>query len=208
MERYRKAFRQKVIPAYYRGFWHVVIFAILQTLAIVVTGSMVDWSIFSPLYIFLSLMYATTFTYFLHRYMLHQPVPGFKWAHKMHHWHHTFYKSEFMEYDSLNDVYMLLMPPWLQIFYFVIYLPLLVVGLTIVFPVGIVMHFVFALTLWYGIYELVHWVEHLPPTHALMKWPLCNWLRRHHIVHHSKFKDQANFGIVEPSWDYIFKTKR
>ena len=208
MQRYRKAFREKVIPRYYRGHWHVAVFTILEILAIVITAREVSWRYISPLYIFLSLFYATTFTYFLHRYLLHKKLPGFGWAFKMHNWHHTFYKSESMEYDSLDDVYMLLMPPWLQLFYFVVYLPLLVLGLSLVFPKIIVMHFVFSLTLWYGIYELTHWIEHLSPQHPLMKIKMFDWVRRHHIVHHSKFRDEANFGIVEPSWDYIFKTKR
>jgi sterol desaturase/sphingolipid hydroxylase (fatty acid hydroxylase superfamily) len=55
---------------------------------------------------------------------------------------------------------------------------------------------------------LVHWIEHLPKNHITMKLPYMKWLREHHIVHHSRLKDEANFGIVEPSWDYIFGTKK
>lgn len=207
MERYRKAFRHKVIPSYYKGSLHVLIFSMLELAAIILIGQMIEWNIYSPLYILGSLIYATTFTYFLHRFMLHRPVTGFKWAYKMHHWHHTFYKATHMEYDNLDDVYMLLMPPWLQLFYYAIYLPLLVLVLLLVFPEFIVMHFVFGFTLWYGIYELVHWIEHLSPAHILMQNKISQWLRQHHIVHHSKLKDKANFGIVEPSWDYILRTK-
>ena len=207
MERYRKAFRQKVIPSYYSGFLHVVVFTFLEILAICVFAWKVEWSVYSVFYVLISLVYATTFTYFLHRYLLHRPVRGLKWAHKMHHWHHTFYQSTNMEYEGLNDLYMLLMPPWLQIFYYAIYLPGLVLLLSAFFPEVFVMHFAFSLTIWYGIYEFVHWIEHLPLSHPIMQNRLSKWLRRHHIVHHSKLKDQANFGIVEPSWDYILKTK-
>lgn len=208
MERYRSAFRKKVIPSYYSGRLHIVCFTVLEILAIAYMATLVEWVALSPLYVLLSLMYATSFTYFIHRYMLHKPLPGFGWAFKMHHWHHTFYKSRHMEYDDLNDIYMLFMPPWLQLFYFLIYLPLLSMLLSLILPKFVVMHFIFALILYYALYELVHWLEHLPSTHPLMKIRFINHMRRHHVVHHSNLKDEANFGIAEPSLDYIFKTKR
>jgi hypothetical protein len=173
----------------------------------VVSASFVVWRPISLLYVFLSLFYATTFTYFLHRFLLHRPVPGLRWAHKMHTWHHTFYQSHEMEYDDLDDVYMLLMPPWIQLVYFFLYLPLLTFLLNFVFPTDVVAHFVFSLITWYGVYEFVHWVEHLPATHPLMCLPGAHRLRRHHVLHHSK-KLEVNFGIVEPSLDYLFNTKR
>jgi sterol desaturase/sphingolipid hydroxylase (fatty acid hydroxylase superfamily) len=102
------------------------------------------------------------------------------------------------------------MPPWLQMVYFVIYLPLatLVLAYFAPFQMIILMPFIFGLIMWYGIYELVHWTEHLPSSHALMRFKAFNWLRNHHVIHHSDLKDQVNFGIVEPSMDYLFRTKR
>jgi cellulose synthase/poly-beta-1,6-N-acetylglucosamine synthase-like glycosyltransferase len=107
----------------------------------------------------------------------------------MHHWHHTFYKSRHMEYDEINDIYMLFMPPWLQLFYFLIYIPLLSMLLSLILPRFVVMHFIFSLTLYYACYELMHWLEHLPHTHPLMKIKLIEYMRRHHMVHHSTLKD-------------------
>lgn len=126
MDRYRKNFRKKVIPRYYSGKFHVVFFSIIELSVILIIGPKCEWKIDSLLVVLMTLGYASTFTYFLHRFLLHRKLPGFGWAFKMHHWHHTFYQSHSMEYDHLDDVYMLLMPPWIQIFYFVIYLPGLV----------------------------------------------------------------------------------
>jgi sterol desaturase/sphingolipid hydroxylase (fatty acid hydroxylase superfamily) len=207
MERYRKAFRKKVIPWYYRGQIHVAIFSIIQISALFFIGSRLEWGKSTLLVIFLALGYATTFTYFLHRFLLHRKLPGFGWAFKMHHWHHTFYQSNRMEYDHLDDVYMLLMPPWIQIFYFVVYLPGLVIVAKLFLSQDLILPFAFGLTLWYGIYELIHWIEHLPLNHWAIKIPFMKSARQRHAIHHSKLKDIANFGIVEPSWDYIFKTK-
>jgi hypothetical protein len=208
MDRYRNAFRKKVIPWYYRGSLHVTFFSIIQIMALIIVGTRIIWNIQSVMIVVSSLFYATTFTYFLHRFLLHRPIPGFKWAFKMHHWHHTFYKSHRMEYDKIDDVYMLLMPPWIQVFYYAVYLPALTLIVMQMFSEAYVLPFIFGLTLWYGIYELVHWIEHLPSGHITMKLPLMRKLRDHHVIHHSKLKDEANFGIVEPSWDYIFKTNR
>jgi hypothetical protein len=207
MERYRNAFRKKIIPWYYRGQFHVAIFSIIQIGAIFFIGSRLEWRISTFLVIFLALAYATTFTYFLHRFLLHHKLPGFGWAFKMHHWHHTFYQAHRMEYDHIDDVYMLLMPPWIQVFYYAVYLPGLILFAELFLPHYLILPFAFGLTLWYGIYELVHWIEHLPATHWLMKIPYMKSARQSHAIHHSKLKDVANFGIVEPSWDYIFKTK-
>ena len=207
MDRYRNAFRKKVIPWYYRGQVHVAIFSIIQLSAILIIGSRIDWKISSLLVVLLALGYATTFTYFLHRFLLHRKLPGLGWAFKMHHWHHTFYQAHRMEYDHLDDVYMLLLPPWIQVFYYAVYLPGLVLVAELFLPHHLILPFVFGLTLWYGIYELVHWIEHLPVSHWSMKLPFMKSARQSHAVHHSKLKDVANFGIVEPSWDYILKTK-
>lgn len=207
MEKYRRAFRQKVIPRFYSGRAHILIFSTLEMFALIFLAVQLDWGIKSALYILATLVYATTFTYFLHRFFLHRKVFGLAWAHKMHHWHHTFYTSSHMQYDHLNDIYMLFMPPWIQLFYFLIYLPALTFIVQLFFPISITMHFIFGLTIWYGIYELVHWIEHLPAQSWPMKFSICRALKRHHSTHHSKLKDQANFGIVEPSLDYLFKTK-
>ena len=208
MNKYRTAFRKKVIPKYYKGSLHVALFSLIQVTAIIFLGVKLTWNLTTIFVILGALIYATTFTYFLHRFLLHKKVPGFHWAHKMHHWHHTFYQSQEMEYDELDDVYMLLMPPWIQVFYYAVYLPFLTLIVGSLISIKFVLPFVFGLTLWYGIYELVHWMEHLPVQHMCMKLPFMKTMRRNHQVHHSKLKDEANFGIVEPSWDYLFGTQR
>lgn len=208
--RYRNTFRKKVIPGYYRGETHIVIFTVMELMALIITALFINWHWWTPLVIMGSILQASILTYFIHRFLLHKKLPGFKWAHKMHHWHHTFYRPEKMTYDDLNDVYMLLMPPWLQLVYFVIYLPLMTLLIAYFAPISMVaiLPFMLGLILWYGIYELIHWVEHLHPEHRLMNFSFISWLRRHHVIHHSHLKDEANFGIVEPSMDYLFGTKR
>lgn len=206
--RYRSAFRRKVIPSYYRGNWHIGIFLALEVFALLSTGIWMNWTWWTPLVILFSLTQASILTYFIHRWLLHHKLPGFSWAHKMHHWHHTFYRPTHMVYDNIDDIYMLLMPPWLQLFYFVILIPLGTFLMSHILPLSLIVPYVFGLILWYGMYETVHWIEHLSADHPIMRVSILNWLRRHHSIHHSELRDEANFGIVEPSMDYLFRTNR
>ncbi len=208
LARYRQHFRAKVIPPYYSARVHLVLFVLFELLAVVISGQWVPWSFHSPLWILMAIVWASTALYLVHRFMLHKKLPGFGWAYKMHHWHHTFYQAHEMEYDELNDVYMLLMPPWLQATYFMLYLPLVAWLLSLFLPAVFVPHLVFTLTLWYGLYEVIHWIEHLPNQHALMRLAWARWMKQHHVGHHHpRFKDSKNFGIVEPSQDYLWGTK-
>jgi hypothetical protein len=208
LARYRRHFRSKVIPKHYSARVHITLFALFEVAALVITGLWVDWNRESPVWMVVSVAWASSALYLVHRFMLHRKLPGFAWAHKMHHWHHTFYQSFEMEYDQLDDVYMLLMPPWLQATYFLVYLPLVAWLLSQFLPATFVPHLVFTLTLWYGLYEVIHWVEHLPDTHPVMRQGWARAMKRHHVIHHHpKHKDSRNFGIVEPSQDYLWGSK-
>lgn len=55
----------------------------------------------------------------------------------------------------------------------------------------------------YGIYELLHRLEHLWPGIG----PYARWARRHHFTHH--FVDpKSNHGVTSPLWDLVFGTYR
>jgi hypothetical protein len=71
----------------------------------------------------------------------------------MHHWHHIFYQSHAMENDTLNDVYMLLMHRWIQLFCYVISLPAMTLVALPIFGIEAIIPFVFTLKLWSGIYD-------------------------------------------------------
>jgi len=55
----------------------------------------------------------------------------------------------------------------------------------------------------YGVYELIHRLDH---THAGIG-PYGRWTRRHHFYHH--FVDgRMNHGVTSPLWDLVFGTYR
>lgn len=208
LSRYRATFRRTVIPSYYSAKLHILFFVAFEAVALLLIGVRIDWSWTVPLVVLVSFLWATVSLYFLHRFLLHRRVPGFAWAHKLHHWHHTFYQAHQMQYDALDDVYMLLMPPWIQLLYFAVYLPSVVGVCTLALPEPLVIQVAWGLTLWYGLYEAVHWIEHLPDSHPLLRLSFFRSMKRHHVVHHHpRLKDSRNFGIVEPSQDFLWGTK-
>jgi sterol desaturase/sphingolipid hydroxylase (fatty acid hydroxylase superfamily) len=61
--------------------------------------------------------------------------------------------------------------------------------------------YVAGLMTFYGVYEVLHRIEH---THAGIG-PYGRWARRHHFHHH--FVDgRANYGVTSPLWDMVFGT--
>ncbi|MGZ3425339.1 MAG: sterol desaturase family protein [Polyangia bacterium] len=55
----------------------------------------------------------------------------------------------------------------------------------------------------YGVYELLHRLEHVSPGRG----PYARWARRHHFTHH--FVDaRCNHGVTSPLWDLVFGTYR
>ncbi|MFZ4715664.1 MAG: sterol desaturase family protein [Bacteriovoracaceae bacterium] len=211
IDQYRQAFRAKVIPSYYNGKVHVFIFTILQMATTAYWFNKVpEWSLKSIPVILLSILWASWILYFTHRYLLHRKIWGLHWAFKMHHWHHTFYQETKLEYDESNDLYMLFMPPWLQSIYFFLYLPAIYLLLKPVVSEWALTLVISVLVVWYGAYELIHWICHLGKEHIIQRrFAWARWMKEHHRFHHHKIhKDHCNFGIVEPSMDYIFKTKK
>lgn len=53
----------------------------------------------------------------------------------------------------------------------------------------------------YGVYEVLHRLEHVSPGLG----PYARWARRHHFTHH--FVDaRKNHGVTSPLWDIVFGT--
>jgi sterol desaturase/sphingolipid hydroxylase (fatty acid hydroxylase superfamily) len=57
------------------------------------------------------------------------------------------------------------------------------------------------LVTFYGVYELIHRLDHIIPGSG----PYGRWARRHHFHHH--FADgRTNHGVTSPLWDFVFGT--
>lgn len=63
--------------------------------------------------------------------------------------------------------------------------------------------YVAGLIAFYGVYEVMHRLEHVHPGFG----PYGRWARRHHFYHH--FVDpKVNHGVTTPLWDFVFGTYR
>jgi 4-hydroxysphinganine ceramide fatty acyl 2-hydroxylase len=70
---------------------------------------------------------------------------------------------------------------------------------------GVVPGVAYALGLvgFYGVYEVLHRLEHVYEGFG----PYGRWARRHHFYHH--FTDpRMNHGVTSPLWDFVFRTYR
>ena len=79
--------------------------------------------------------------------------------------------------------------------------PLLTTALAPVLGVRRAASFGAGFALAYGAYEVLHRRIH---THA-PRGPCGRWLRRHHLLHHSK-TPRKNHGVTTPVWDLVFGT--
>ncbi|MFM8411295.1 MAG: hypothetical protein ACKOCT_13575, partial [Alphaproteobacteria bacterium] len=144
--------------------------------------------------------------YASHRWAMHVDV----FPHAVHHRHvvehHGFFTYDDMAAADREDLRWVLFPPWA--------LPLLVV--TVAPTAALLAHFVapriawlflFEVVVYYGVYEVVHALAHLPANHPWAGRPLVRRLTHHHRVHHEPaLMDRWNFNFVVPLGDALFGT--
>lgn len=120
--------------------------------------------------------------------------------------HHRFFSFDTMAVDGWRDLRWVLFPWWA--------LPLLIAS---VLPFFLLLHvavaermawlFLLGVVLYYGIYEVLHALAHLPENH---RWAGSRWVRRltyHHRVHHDlRLMHRYNFNFVIPTFDLLFRT--
>ncbi len=57
---------------------------------------------------------------------------------------------------------------------------------------------------YYLLYEWLHLAYHLPESSWIGRFPVIQFLRRHHLAHHHpRLMQRYNFNITFPVWDYV-----
>ena len=150
------------------------------------------------------------FVWVFHKYPLHRPFKIMPMAYKIHTLaHHHFFTDEAIIYRDKKDFIILFFP---------IHFVLPVNG--ILFPAlgyfsiqyGIlapnVAHLIVAMAAIYLVlYEVFHFVSHLPENSKVLKIPFFKNAWLHHRHHHTKkLMGRYNFNIVFPLFDRLFKT--
>lgn len=205
---YRARYRAEQVPAWYRGELHVA-----STLAWVLAPAaycmtrLHDVQPMEWLTVPAMLVFGSLFVWALHRYVLHRPVPGLRFAYVIHTLHHhRFYTREHAEPESRRDFHITLFP---MRFAPTLALSSLLLGGYVVSGLGDNVGWLFAAmsVLYFGLYELVHFASHLPATSPVTRLPLIAPLRRHHRLHHDpRLMKRHNFNVVLPLFDVLLGT--
>ena len=211
VEEFREKFRKDNIPKWYIPEFH------LGTNIIVILGvfTYCILNISSPTLAELSMIPimfigGNFFVWAFHKYPLHRPFKLMPMAYKIHTLsHHHFYTDEAIIYRDKRDFIILFFP---------VHFVLPVNG--IAFPLlgffareyGILSAnasylMVFMAALYLVLYEVFHFVSHLPKDASILKIKLFKNAWEHHRLHHThRYMGKYNFNIVIPIFDKIFGT--
>ena len=94
-------------------------------------------------------------------------------------------------------------PTWKKLLIAPVAAAILAVPATLLAGAALGAAYVAGLIGFYGVYEVLHRLEHVSPGLG----PYGRWARRHHFTHH--FVDaRVNHGVTSPIWDVVFGTYR
>lgn len=151
-------------------------------------------------------LFASSCEWVLHRYVMHRPLPGFRYpfqAHAVVH-HHTFKGDATYHLHDEADKHTIPMAWWNG--------PALVAAMMLPFLAVAWLTGIWALALgallgtggYYCVYEYIHWCMHLPKARRVEKSRLFQKLNGHHILHHRYM--HKNFNVVLPLADLCLGT--
>lgn len=157
------------------------------------------------------ILYASLFEYILHRYVMHRPIFGFTYAFNAHaKVHHGTYKADHTYHVQDHKLAYLIPMAWWNG-------PTLIIIASTPFLLTRLMYGVWwptitvaaTLSVYYGLYEYLHWCMHLPKERILAKSRIFRLVFRrlngHHLLHH-RYMQHKNFNVVLPFWDFVFGT--
>jgi hypothetical protein len=198
---------RETTPPSYRWWQHVLLIALFTGAGLVLVLSQWEgmtaagWAFFAATLVFLNFG-----EYASHRWSMHvlrRPYPVY---HRHVIEHHAFFTAQEMEVDTIADLRWVLFPPWA--------LPLLVLSVSPFFlvlwavaPAGWAWIYLMSVVLYYGIYEVLHALAHLPAQHPLAGSRFVQRVTHHHRVHHDPaLMSHWNFNFALPLFDWVFDT--
>lgn len=211
VEKFREDFRKNKIPKWYIPECHLG----TNIIVMISVFSFCLYHIQNPtlielLMIPLMLVTGNFFVWVFHKYPLHRPFKLMSNAYKIHTLsHHYFYTDQAIIYRDKRDFIILFFP---------VHFVLPVNG--ILFPLlgyfsreysilsSNASHLmVFMAAFYLLLYEIFHFVSHLPKNSKVLKIPFFEAAWKHHRIHHTiKYMGKYNFNIVFPLFDKIFGT--
>lgn len=148
--------------------------------------------------------------YLIHRYPLHQKYKGVREQTYDQHTliHHRFYTNELYQVGRGEESNTFLFPPAVVLGFCAVFLPGLYFLTRLFLPSNVVFLLVAMSSVYFILYEIVHYTSHLSETHWIMKMGYFRRMRKHHLDHHDpRLMEKYNFNIVCPLFDYVLGTK-
>lgn len=207
---FRATYRAEVLPPRYSGAAHVALVlagaggGVAAAIAFALTHE-ARWA--DAWIVPLTFVVANVVEYLAHRGPMHHRTRVLAALHTRHSGrHHRFFVAEAMPFESLRDFHAVLFPPVLLLFFGAIACGLGAL-VALVAPAGVAALFVASALGYYLLYEVLHFLYHVPPDWRVARLPIVRWLARLHRVHHDPRRMQeANFNLVFPLCDRLAGT--
>ncbi|HEX5323240.1 MAG TPA: hypothetical protein VFW40_05595 [Capsulimonadaceae bacterium] len=151
-------------------------------------------------------LYGSYFEWIFHRYMFHSPKLVYRTFKEHTLIHHQIYKADHTYHTHDEHPEKVAMDWWALLAMIAFHLPFF---LLIQWATGIPSLWggVAAVTVYYGLYEFLHWVMHVPATcKVLRRFRVFRFLEEHHRVHHKHML--SNLNVILPLADLTLGTLR
>ncbi len=150
---------------------------------------------------------ANIFEWWIHKYLMHRPVPGFMGIYKRHTLaHHQFFTDFEPSFDNQRDFRIVFFPPYALVTFMAMSLiPAMLLKALGLPDAGWLL--LITNTALYLNYELFHYCCHVKDDRIVRHIPFINTIRRHHIAHHNTgIMMERNFNLTYPIGDWLFGT--
>ena len=210
IQEFRKNYRESSIPSYYSPWFHVIFnFGSTSLLFIYFMFQVETFAFWQIAVLIPAFLLANFVEYMLHRFPLHRPYPGlYKFTFVVHQEdHHHFYTDDLIIYDESKDWIILFFHPALVLILAFGIIPFLYFTMKMLLPPDLMYLMMSGAILYFILYEVTHYVCHLPDEHWVLKIGFFRFMRKHHMIHHNlNLMTTTNFNIVFPFWDWVFGT--
>ena len=209
IHQFRLQYAQEVRPPGYSGPGHIaaVVVLALAVIAAALWVAAIDWHTSHLWIVPITVLVANAVEYAAHRGPMHHRVRGLCALHTRHSGrHHRYFTGTQMHFESTADFHAVLFPPVLLLFFGGITVALGCMA-ALCLPRAAAALFVATGVGYYLVYEVLHFLYHVPPSWRLGRLPGVCWLAKLHRLHHEPARmQQGNFNLVFPLCDWLAGT--
>ena len=207
---FRARYRAEVVPPGYSGALHVMLGLACAGggVAAALVFAVAHGAAWHDTWIVpLTLVVANVVEYLAHRGPMHHRRPGLGALHARHSGrHHRFFVAEAMPFEGARDLHAVLFPPALLLFFGAIATGLGAL-VALFLPAAVASLFVASALAYYLLYELLHFLYHVPAHWPVARLPGVRTLARLHRRHHDpRCMQHVNFNLVFPLCDRLAGT--